>query len=144
MTQIKMKENLFRDKISNIIIRRKGIEYANNPVIFVEKFPYELELIIQIDFLNIKPNKNYLLMINQINEEQTNNKNLHVSNIRTYPEDMLLNNDKILGKTVGFFDIKLNIDNPKDVLIHTILIDGDGNSDVLDQSYNYISFIGER
>lgn len=57
---------------------------------------------------------------------------------------MLLNNDKILGKTVGFFDIKLNIDNPKDVLIHTILIDGDGNSDVLDQSYNYISFIGER
>lgn len=81
MTQIKMKENLFRDKISNIIIRRKGIEYANNPVIFVEKFPYELELIIQIDFLNIKPNKNYLLMINQINEEQTNNKNLHVSNI---------------------------------------------------------------
>ncbi|EMG24690.1 hypothetical protein K7G42_00835 [Streptococcus parauberis] len=138
MTSIKMKNNLYKEKIGGVKIRKVDSDDVLNSVFFSDKFPLTLNLNAQVELFNIKPDHDYLLMIYSMSQNENSSELLTI--INTKREDMLFDSNNDYGKTVGYFSLNLAIDKPQDKLLFTVLIDSANSDESLDEYYNYLTF----
>ncbi|HEO5150626.1 TPA: hypothetical protein VA280_001657 [Streptococcus agalactiae] len=142
MTSIQMKDNLYREKIGGVKIRTTNSNEFINSVIFSEKFPLTINLNAQVEFFNIKPDHDYLLLIYSMSEFE--HKSEVMTFINTKREDMLFGASNEYGKTVGYFDLNLVIDKPQDKLIYCLLMDSANLVKSLDDYYTYLTFANKE
>ncbi len=143
MVSHKLKDNLFFEKIGNITYRRKDNNDVLNSVVYSSKFPYSIDLTVQVDLFNVKPETEYMLIIISL-DKQLDQEYQVVSRFVTKTENMLLNeNDKNIGNIVLYYDTTLSAKIPKDKVLHCMLMEVSNQSKVLDDHYTYLTFVKE-
>lgn len=138
MVYIPLKENVFKEKIGNVIIKKRNSEKQLNTLIVSENYPITLALTAQVEFFNIIPQKMYQLTISSI--EPGKNDSEFATVITPKYSEMLLDAKEEYGKTVGMFDFSVTKEKPGDKLIQINLINLSDNNTLVDQFYVYYTF----
>lgn len=141
MTSIKMKDDLYKEKIGSVKIRRKDTDEILNSVIYSNIYPFTIRVNAQIDFFNVKSDHSYLIIIYSMSERE--NKSEVMSIIYTDKSDMVLDKNSQFGKTTGYFDFNLTAYQPQDTLIYCVLIDTEQSEKPIDDNYTYLTFTQE-
>lgn len=143
MVAHKLKDNLFFEKIGNVIYRQKETDEILSSIICSNKFPCEINLKIQVDLFNIKIDTEYMLVIVSM-DEKLDSDYLVVSKFVSKKEKMLLNIDNNeFGNMVIYFEAILNSEVPKHKVLNCMLVEVSNDGNVLDDNYTYLTFASE-
>ncbi|MXQ48130.1 hypothetical protein GRB29_01695 [Streptococcus pneumoniae] len=144
MTSHGMKQNLFKEKMTKVLIGfgQSGtfLETAST----VDRIPGGITLTASVDFFNIFPNKEYTLIANLIKQNKDETFETHPLKIlRTVFSDENVHYHSFdgSGKANGTFNFDFNYTESGDYLVYLQFTDSSGKE--LDSFYQYFCFVQE-
>ena len=139
MTNTSTHSNPFTEKITAVRIINRDTGQLFNTINNFDFFPGTISLIAVVDFFNIKPNKDYILTVTILLENQ-NTYPIHATHINIPSEQLTALTSSGLGKATGNFDFNLTIEHPGDFCLSFILT-SENSKHSSDVFYNYYSFL---